>query len=150
MTSSIKLLALDPGHTTGWALFDPINHALLDYGTFMHGGSTKVLWNFLNTLSPPIDQFVWESFHLYAHKAQSQIGNAFFTVEVIGVLRLYCELYQKPYKEQTAQVGKQIWTDYKLRRYGFYVANKHSRDAIRHGLRYMNTHRHYKESWNDA
>jgi hypothetical protein len=55
--------------------------------------SLLTVWGWLGSWNP--DVCVVESFHLYPHKAKTLSGSSFRTVEVIGVVRLWCELHAR-------------------------------------------------------
>lgn len=135
------LLAVDPGHTTGWCLFDKDPNteyvSIQRYDAIAY--NNLEWWNLLHTLNPK--HVVYERFALYGHKAESQINSEFYTCEIIGITKLFAQLYHVPCDVQTAQIGKSIWKDDKLKQFGYYVKNKHSRDAVRHGLTFWSVHR---------
>lgn len=137
----MTILAVDPGNTTGWAVFfrvtDPLDAAIL-----MRSGAEKFSladwWAHLYAVKPTT--IIIERFSLYAHKAEQQINSTFFTCELIGITKLWADINEVPLHQQTAQVGKQIWTDARLEQFGYLHNNRHTRDAIRHGLTYMKVH----------
>lgn len=87
-----KVLALDPGETTGWFY--------RDFATGeMQGGTVpkdhQRVVDLIMDLKP--DLIIYETFHLYPGKAQSLAWNSFYPCEVIGVIKLIatglkCEL----------------------------------------------------------
>jgi len=146
-TEKDLLLALDPGETTGWCLLNLEDCSIYDWGAEKYK-----LANWFNLLKDHLKPttIVYERFSLYAHRAQQQINSTFYTVEMIGITKLYAQLTDTPIQEQTAAQGKQIWDDDKLQRFGYYRNNKHARDAIRHALTFAQAHRlpSIKERWN--
>ena len=76
------LLAIDPGKTSGWALFR--NGVIANMGQ-IRGVEEFILWleNLTNEYGP-IDVIVVESFVLFSGKAQHQIGSEIENVQVIG------------------------------------------------------------------
>lgn len=131
------ILAIDPGDTSGYALFSTENQLLIKYDAVKF--TPLGLFDLMNNLQP--ERVVYERFSLYAHKAESQINSEFYTVQLIGVIRLYCELMNIKPIVQTAQVAKQIWTDDMLKKFGYHTDSKHTRDATRHVLTYIKFHR---------
>lgn len=127
-----RLLAIDPGKTTGYALF--IGKTLREYGT-VEGSDTYKLLDLLP------DIVIIESFRLYPWKANQQSFSSFETVEIIGVLKFLCEQKGISYIMQPATI-KTVWPDERLKSEGYYVKNRHSRDAVRHGLYYV-----FKKGW---
>lgn len=74
------LLALDPGMTTGWAIFNA-------QGKFIESGQANIVEvNDLDEKIVPnnISHIVYEDFKLFAHKARKQIGSRFEASQVIG------------------------------------------------------------------
>lgn len=136
-------MSFDPGETTGYSVFYDLKLVRADTFTLLTQG-----WALLHAVKPDI--VICESFHLYNHKSQTQIGSDFFTVEVIGVIRLYCLLNGVHLAMQTAQLGKSIWDDSRLQQFGYLVDNRHARDAVRHNLQFQTAHRYYREQWNDT
>ncbi len=131
------VLSLDPGDTTGWAVFNTETNKLIKYGATKF--TPLALFDLLNLYEP--EQIVYERFSLYAHKAESQINSEFYTVQLIGVIKLYCELMHITPIVQSAAVGKSIWSDQMLKKFNYHSDSKHSRDATRHVLTYLKIHR---------
>lgn len=82
-----KILALDPGNSTGWVLRK-------DDGT-LAGGTIDAyhanVWRLLNDCMPDI--VVFETFQMYPGKAQKLIWNTFYPCEVIGVIKLWVQIH---------------------------------------------------------
>lgn len=134
----MKICAIDPGETTGLVVFDS------DTSTIIHAQAIKLnhldLYDGLINEAP--DLIVYERFSLYSHKAESLIHNEFYTVQLIGVIQLYCQLFNIIPVIQTAAQAKSIWSDDKLKQYPQYWTNsRHSRDATRHVLHYLQIHK---------
>ena len=127
-----KLLCLNPGETTGWAIFER--------GKLVRCGQ-------LVSTIPGVPQFivqempshvVYEDFVLYAHKAQDQQWSKMNTSRVIGAIEYVCWELGIPYYEQVALEGKSFVTDDKLKAWDLYqTGQRHARDAIRHGIAFM-------------
>lgn len=84
----MKILAFDPGETTGWALVsltlaEPIRDRVVVPIT-----GTLELWrgvyDLIDKHAP--DFIVVEIFRLFPHRLRAQIGSTFPTVKVIGVI----------------------------------------------------------------
>jgi hypothetical protein len=126
------LLALDPGDTTGAAIF---RDGVFDTAGHIAGGIPKVP-RFIRRLQP--SWIVCEDFLLYAHKARDQAWNEMRTPRIIGAIELVCWDLRIPLTFQTAQDGKSFPTDTKLRAWGLYdKGGRHARDAIRHGITFL-------------
>lgn len=126
-------LAIDPGVTSGWALFR--QKTLVQYGVVE--GAVKDVWLFLEGKTPSL--VVMESFRLYPHAAANKIFSSFPEIETIGVIRLWVALHGAVLVEQSASQAKQAYSDAVIRQYvkGLnlpYPTSPHMRDAIRHGL----------------
>lgn len=81
-----SVLAIDPGETTGWVFR---HHDGAVCGGVIESSHLKI-WSLLNKCTP--DVVVLERFNLYPGKAAAQSYSSFYTVEVIGVVKLYCML----------------------------------------------------------
>lgn len=85
------ILAIDPGDHIG---------CVWDTGEKVYGRTLETdsrlwqLWNLLHDLEP--DVIIYEEFVLRQSAAQHLVGNRFVTCEVIGVIKLYCQLTQTP------------------------------------------------------
>ena len=96
----MKILAFDPGGTTGWAARDSIT-------TYQYWGEFKDLpqvVTLINTHRP--DVVVIESFKLYPWMAKTLSWNSFRAVEVIGAIKLTCELLGIKVEMQSASMAK--------------------------------------------
>lgn len=138
-----KLLAIDPGETVGWALFEQAElsgtgEVRIDIDS---SGSMNILplHRIIKVLNP--DLVVIEDYRVYAHKANAHTWNALYTPKLIGALQYMCQLWNIPYVMQMAS-SKQFCTDSKLKIWGYYKkASKHSMDAVRHGCYYLLFHK---------
>lgn len=119
------VIALDPGGTTG---------VVVAYGGLMQthqvSGLTSVN-NLLHNHNPNV--VVYEKF-FYQRRDKVDLT----PVEVIGVIKLYCELTGTEIVGLAAQQAKVFWTDEKLKKLGLWETNhKHAMDAVRHLLYYI-------------
>ncbi len=130
-----RLLALDPGGTTGWAVFD---------GTVLEdAGQQKLdglgLQGLVHRVRP--DVIVLENYRIYRQKAMSHIGSEVLPARLIGALELIAESRHIPLHLQMAGPVKAVVTDDKLRAWvkahKQIQAGPHARDAIRHGLYFL-------------
>lgn len=130
-----RLLALDPGETIGWSLF--VNGELQQYDQLecKYDDNVGILQLFKQTSPTAV---VCEDYRIYAHKADTHIGNKLFTPRLIGKIEFLCEMNSLPLAFQLAGAAKRFCTDDKLKEWGYYhKAQKHSRDSIRHGCYYL-------------
>lgn len=82
---------IDPGESTGWAIFDD-NGEQEAWGTTrgFDGLSFWLTVNILPETSNLIKRVVVEDFKLYPWKAQAQMWSQFTTVQVIGAIKHHC------------------------------------------------------------
>lgn len=140
-----KLLALDPGETTGFSLFQagPDNTSLLLAGQMKTWPLESGLPQFNYFFHRPNDEIdtpnrldfvVYEKYHIYQWKLDEHTFAEVPTIQVIGMIRTLCIQQDIPYTYQTAQVGKGFCTDQKLKEWGLWITGLiHARDSIRHG-----------------
>jgi hypothetical protein len=127
-----RLLALDPGGTCGWAYFE--NGYLIKAGQI--DGSWKPIMRLMKRLAPTL--IVMENYVIYEWKLKQHSMSDVPTLQLIGQIKMACDIMKIPLHLQTAQKAKQFCTDTKLKQWGFYFERyKHANDAIRHGCSYM-------------
>ena len=121
----MRVLAFDPGETTGWALVD----SETENRTFLSGEFPAFSWaaKLVNGYEP--DVAVVEAFRLYPSRAKAQSWSTFPAVEVIGVIKFVCQKANVPIVFQNASLAKSIWVDCDQG-----AINKHAYDALRHAL----------------
>ncbi len=143
-----RLLALDPGETTGWSIWD--SH---DNGTHYELESSGQLetWDKVNhTINPCVHNFnnmlmqwqpdyvVMERYAVYEWKAESHAWSDVPTLRIIGCMETFLILRQVPYHMQTAQAAKNFVTDDKLKEWGLWKkGERHARDSYRHALFFL-------------
>lgn len=122
---SKRILFLDPGGTTGAALFSWVDNKwyLSVWGAFE-------TWTELPLLIEQADFVVYE--HITATSTKfNTIG-----IEVIGVIKFLCNKYKKEYKTQQPSIMKGPYTYAKD-----FLNSKskipHEQDAIAHGIAYL-------------
>lgn len=128
----MKVLAIDPGMTTGLA-----------YGVITTGKPMVIttdqkkmthieLWHEIVSQMPE-----WVVCEDFEYRNKSRTGLILYSLELIGVCELYaamsdneCTLWR-----QKASVGKGYYSDAHLRKHGVYVRGRpHGMDALRHLL----------------
>lgn len=143
-----RLLALDPGETTGWSVWDSHDNCtryelegagqLATWDKDRHSINSCVI-NFqrlLDTVKP--DRAVLETYRVYEWKAESHAWSDVPTLRIIGSMETRLIDLGIPYSFQTAQVAKNFVTDDRLKEWSFYKrGERHSRDSMRHGLYYL-------------
>lgn len=155
------LVALDPGETTGYALFlggklhavrqiktktvrdfTEVFYSLAHFATLSpHEGQrdeTKRRWKpFKKEYGKP-DMVVYEDYRIYSWKADQHSWASLHTPQAIGALKAIATVNQIDLYTQLAQQPKGFCTDEKLEEWGYYKpGQKHARDAIRHGCYYL-------------
>lgn len=127
------LIALDPGETTGVAVFKQNKYAgcaQIDTKDIRKGVDGL---NNLFTRYPPTF-VVYEDYRVYSWKSDQHKWADLHTPKLIGAIQTMCVTLDCPYHTQMAQQAKGFCTDEKLRAWGMYKrGKKHARDAIRHG-----------------
>jgi hypothetical protein len=162
-----RILALDPGGTTGWAYCD-FNYPILDYKTLSislddfkftsghigPGDHHSELFDFITGLyrrnGPEIPdlELVCESFEFRQHinKDEAKTKVELMSKEYIGIVKLIAEQCEIPLAFQTASAAKHLVPDkgpqanVKLKQLGVYQPVTHwvhAMDAMRHLLFYM-------------
>jgi hypothetical protein len=134
-------LCLDPGETTGWALFH-FQH-LVRCGQIETVKDGEIQWGNLHHLFwETLPAFVvCEDYRIYAHKLARHTFSPVITLRLIGGIELTCYQNNWPIVYQMATTAKGFVTDEKLKEWGFWQENmRHSRDAIRHGIYFLLFH----------
>lgn len=130
-----RLLVLDPGETTGWAVFE--NGKLTAAGQ----GRTIEGWNVIGDLFEDIhpSMVLYENYRVYAHKLERHSNSEVYTLRLVGVIEYICErAFNIPHHNQMAQQAKGFVSDEKLKAWGFWnKGQRHARDAIRHGCYFL-------------
>ena len=159
-----RLLCLDPGETTGWALFE--KSKLSNWGQIKTVIDDKILWDNLEDLfiiQEPT-AIICEDYRIYQHKLARHSFSPVLTLRLIGGIdalcllgwyaylgphyideyggnRDYYERHTCPIYYQMAMQAKGFITDEKLQQWGFWQEGmRHSRDAIRHGCYFLLFH----------
>ena len=135
-----RLLCLDPGHDTGWALF--VDGELTEWGqehtvVDRHGHNEgtvdwRAMEHIFNITTPTT--VVFENYRVYSSKSDRHINSEVLTVRIIGGIDYLCWKYNTPVYNQMAFQHKGFCTDKKLKMWGYWQEGmRHSRDAIRIG-----------------
>lgn len=135
-----RLLALDPGETTGWALFSTLNGQVsMECGQIKTWPMTDCVQSLTKLLDYAAPKFIMhESYRIYDWKTENHSWSGVPTIHVIGCLETLCIQRSIPWDTQSAGQAKNFCTDEKLKSWGVYeVGKKHARDAIRHGCLFL-------------
>lgn len=131
-----RLLALDPGHTTGWAVFEG-GEPTASGQVATEAEGWECIYRLFQDTNPTM--VVYENYRIYAHKLARHSNSEVYTLRLIGAIEFICEVLCKiPYYNRMAQEAKGFVTDEKLKKWGYYkTGEKHARDAIRHGCYFL-------------
>lgn len=127
----VKILAVDPGVTTGMATFDTETKKWRRWqiGPEDHH---ELLWDEMRE----VDELVCEDFNFRPNPNRRKV--ILKSVEYIGVMKLYSSGHGAPLRIQLPSQAKGLWTDDKLKKLGLWEPSlKHAMDATRHMLYYL-------------
>lgn len=133
-------IALDPGETTGIAVFDSRSggprFTVGQIETKNIGPSFDMLRSAFRMAEP--DHVRFEDYRIYGWKADDHAWSNLHTSQFIGAIE--CALHDTGIlgTRLLAQNPKKWWTDEKLKGTGMWATGvRHGRDAVRHLLYYM-------------
>lgn len=130
-----KLLALDPGETIGWSVFED-GELILQGQTYAKENMCQAISELFLKIQP--SHVICEDYVVYAHKASIHINQELFTPKLIGMIHLLCYQNNISITYQLAVTAKGFCQDAKLKEWDYYKkGQKHSRDSIRHGCFYL-------------
>lgn len=133
----MKILAIDPGVTTGYCLGTLVEDATrsLVLQPFQMVDDVDDIWDRLEKIQPRY--IVCEDFEF---RNRARAGLVLFSVQAIGVVRLY-ELkaeHQTAVVMQKAAQGKSYYSDTQLKKLNLYKRGfPHAMDATRHLLQWI-------------
>jgi hypothetical protein len=160
-----RILAIDPSGnfeegkgTTGTCLFDTILNKiehLQDIHASAYTTKEQYWQAHLDFIKLVVEDYpetiiVIEDFTLDPRRAMQQSHSKMETPKIIGIIQLYCQQHDLPYKMQRAVEVKNRWAD-KILEYKGYIVKKnkmyytpmhtkpisrHCKDAIRHAVHY--------------
>lgn len=132
------LLCLDPGQTTGWAVFS--GGDLEDCGQL----DTQDPVAFFMEVTALVEsylpgQILFEEYRVRGNKFSEHVGSEVVTIQNIGALKVIAFEQGLPTPaQQGAGLAKGFGTDSKLKMWGLYnTGHRHANDAIRHGVYYL-------------
>lgn len=135
------ILAMDPGESTGW--FARGRDGILIGGTLPQ--NHQLVATIINVMKP--DVVVVERFNLFPGMAKTMAWNTFYPCEVIGVIRLVCQLNNIKMVEQAPGVKKFAgpfeadWDEFKERLMKTNKVTEHVKDAYLHYKYYIRNSR---------
>jgi len=131
----IKVIAIDPGGTTGYCYAEISEGEYCHYYPFQMVDDVEDLWDRLDRFAPRF--IIMEDFE---YRQRARAGLDLTPVKLIGVAQLYelkaphqCALYL-----QKAATGKAYYRDPTLKQHGLYKRGvPHGMDASRHLLQWL-------------
>lgn len=136
-----RLLALDPGETTGVCVIDVAADSVkvIDVSQVKTWPIENAVYAFTNLYDKYTPDFmVHELYRVYDWKSDEHKWSSVNTVQVIGALKCISLQRQVGWHDQSAQIAKNFCTDDFLRKVNFYHPGlKHGRDAVRHACYYV-------------
>lgn len=141
-----RIIALDPGGTTGWCTFD-VGPSRWSGGQLDQEDHHEDLWHLLQRQQPNVVVYEAFNYQIRKHQGTTMPGVVLMSREYIGVAQLWCQLYQREIvKQQPSVVGLAWLKDPMLRKMGRYnTGEPHRNDATRHMLYYLVHTLGYKE-----
>lgn len=126
------MLGVDPGGTTGIAVWEPgfscPVYDELDPPTTM---------DFLRSQAVHQDNVIFVVEKYIITPATAKLSQQHDALELIGVVKYLCRIYDHRYTMQSPSEAKSFATDAKLKKAGWYKPGlPHARDASRHVLTY--------------
>lgn len=126
-------LAFDPGHTTGYAIFNNEGD-IVDWGDLK---GLRELSAFLGTQDRP-NGVIYEEYRVRGDRGgiSANVGSRLETVQAIGVIKAKCFEWEIEPVEQPAQIKKiaEMWSKHKPT--GSHDKS-HKVDAFNHGVYYL-------------
>jgi len=120
----MNILALDPGHTTGWAALT--EEKVLATGMFAdYDGVLELVQKFCPEIA------VIEDFVLHPWRSRALAWSQLRTVQTLGVMKYMLDEQSIPYVLQSSSLVKQS----SKRLVGY--TSDHERDAVTHGIVYL-------------
>lgn len=130
----MRILALDPGGTTGWTSYDDDGGKVpaWGWGQLEEEDHHVQLYDLLDRQQP--DVVVCERFTYRPHLPHAVL----ISRDYIGVATLWCKQNGVEIVMQMPAHAKGLWDDKKLKAVNLYQVNKrHANDATRHLLYYL-------------
>lgn len=131
------IIALDPGVTTGIALFEAPALVMVDQNKDDNiGRAVNYIEQIVNDHSPTA--IIIEDYRIYRWKQKEHAWSDLHTPRLIGGIEKLAFDKCLPLIKQPAHVAKGFCNDAKLKDWSMYIKGmRHGRDAIRHGAYYI-------------
>jgi len=130
-----NLLSIDPGETTGYAIFK--GGKLEQTGEiYVKKCGLSIIYHEFKLLS--LDYVLIEDYKIYPNKLRSHVFDEVFTVKVIGAIEYMFQLRNIQLRFQMASAAKGFVDNAKLRAWDMWkIGTPHARDAIRNGAYWL-------------
>jgi hypothetical protein len=132
----MRILAFDPGDHTGWVCKDDILGIEVGGTIFNKRDFNADARCIMDMFDYPPNYVVYEDFQLYAGAAQHLIHNQFYTVQIIGAIRLLCYQHDVAHVIVQAASVKKFASPQDMRyetlRLRSNTATEHTKDAFMH------------------
>ena len=133
-----RMLSIDPGQTTGWALWERQNNEnpqLVSAGQWYSFPKDKAIAEMEGFFeSKQVSYVVLEEYRIYKWKTDMHANSDVFTLRLIGMFEYFLGIRGIPIRYQGAGMAKGFCTDEKLKDWNFWhEGQRHARDATRHG-----------------
>lgn len=142
-----KVLALDPGNCTGYAIFtdgecsEAGQIETIQEHQNNNGVSCLIDWDAVFVLleQDDWDYVVMENYRIYSHKLDRHTFSEVPTLRLIGGIDAWCDQRRTPLFYTMATNAKGFVTDAKLKAWGLNKTHalRHSADAIRHAIYFL-------------
>ena len=137
-----KLLALDPGKTTGmsiWGYSDstPLTHIM--HGQIAGGLDGFLEYFYARGVAAPFDVIVSESFVLDGRTPNPDVT----PLRIEGVLQAHAHRYGTLVRFQRNNFKAHVTNDFLKRNSLYWAGEPHAMDSARHALAYMKVSRHF-------
>lgn len=138
----MRILGIDPGGTTGWAVWD---EGFREFGQLGPGEHHDELWNLLTSEWLKADVYVLESFKPYG-----DIGAERISLEYIGIVKAVCKLFNIRLAIQSSNILQWATKDKVVRlgaKHQSWHGDKDAVSAQKHIMYYLchNVHIPYEE-----
>lgn len=134
-----KLIAIDPGKASGFAVFDISDpeHPAIVYSAELEQFETVSFVHSALAEAASDYEVVMEEFKITPQTGKN--SPAGWSLEIIGAIRYFCELYEVPFTLQPPSKAKSFVPNERMKAIGVWHrgGEGHARDALRHGVLYL-------------
>lgn len=147
-----RVLAIDPGMTTGYCVFDYVMTHVDDIYIYCLSDSGIIKVDKETGWDPIVDKIqqvnpsvvVCEDYRIYPSKDKVHVLSSVDTVRIIGAIEYMCHHEHFSLVKQMASVHKGFVTDEKLKEWWLYKGiNRHSRDAVKAAIYFLLFNKEY-------